>query len=157
MAIVMMGASVCPLCNKIIEEHESIVMFPPFVQNVKDSFYVFNDAGVHFSCVERHILGKQALIYRDNFLFKTRPENRICDIGGNKIESPSDYLFFDLLTSNVSESLNKFNFITIDKRNISKWKEKDEFLNLATKFLEDDKWGNLTDFNYLNYLITEVS
>ncbi len=153
----MTGASVCPLCNKVIEEQESIVMFPPFVQNVKDPFYVFNDVGVHFSCIERHPLGKQALIYRDDFIFKTRPQNRLCEIGGNKIDSPDDYLFIDLLTSNPKEKLGKFNFMTIDKKNISKWVDRDEFLNLAMKFINEGKWGSYGEFDYLNYLTKEIS
>lgn len=157
MAIVINAQSKCPLCNQIIVENEKIILFPPFVQNMKDSFYLFNDRGVHRTCLFKHPLGEQALLYLDEIIFKTRPENRRCDIGGNMIESIDNYLFIDLLTSDENEALYEFNFMTLDKRNISQWIDRFLFLNLASQFYEENKWESLTEFHYLKYLIASIS
>jgi hypothetical protein len=156
MAIIITGKSRCPICNEIINESDDIVMFPPFIQNVNDPFYIFNDAGVHSSCLLKHQLGNQALEYREVILEKTKPENRICDIGGNVITKPDDYIFIDLLTSDVSEELSKFNFMTIDKNNLSQWQERQLFHDTAHRFIDEGKWKSLTDFNYLLYLVDQT-
>ena len=50
MAVVFFGNSKCPLCNEVIHEHEDIELFPPFVVNKSDPYYIFNDAGLHKKC-----------------------------------------------------------------------------------------------------------
>jgi len=132
------------------------VLFPPFVQNMKDPYYIFNDNGVHKKCLTASPLGARAMEYRDIVFYKTRPENRICDIGGNLITSMDDYIFTDLLTSDAKEDLHQFNFMTIDKNNLNKWVQRENFLITARKFLSDDKWKSLTKFNYLDYLIKVI-
>ena len=156
MAIIITGKSKCPICNEVMNESDEIVLFPPFVQNVNDPFYIFNDAGVHLTCLRDHKLGKQAIEYRNIVIEKTRPENRICDIGGNVITKPDDYLFIDLLTSDLSEELSKFNFMTIDKNNLSQWQKRELFQDAAHRFINEGKWKSLTDFNYLSYLIIQI-
>jgi len=156
MALIFSGKSKCPLCNEIMYDYEDIVLFPPFVQNMKDPYYIFNDNGVHKKCLTASPLGARAMEYRDIVFYKTRPENRICDIGGNLITSMDDYIFTDLLTSDAKEDLHQFNFMTIDKNNLNKWVQRENFLITARKFLSDDKWKSLTKFNYLDYLIKVI-
>lgn len=157
MAIIFRGKSQCPICNEIMNESDEIVLFPPFIQNVNDPFYIFNDAGIHESCLLKSKLGKQALEYREIMFEKIKPINRICDIGGNLITKPDDYLFINLLTSNPSEGLSKFNFMTIDKNNLPKWKNRQLFHDVTQRFMDEGKWRTLKDFNYLSYLIDQTT
>lgn len=156
MAIVITGKSKCPVCNEIINKNDDIVLFPPFVQNTNDPFYFLNDSAVHVKCLLNHELGKQALEYKNIIEKMTSPKYRICDIGGNLIKNPNDYIFFDLLTSAFEEKLSLFNFMTIDKKNIHKWNERQLFLNVAKDFISDGKWQSLSSFNYLSYLIDQI-
>ena len=156
MAQIISDYSKCPLCGNVIKEEDEIIMFPPFVQNTKDSFYIFNDSGVHIKCIKLYESKERLFKYLDKIIYKTKPGNRYCDIGGGKIKTIEDYLFIDLLTSDEKEALSNFNFMSIDKQNINKWSNKNIFLKEAKKFIKDNKWDSLTEFNYLEYLIKEI-
>ena len=156
MAVVIIGKSECHICGKVLESSEDIVLFPPFIANMLDPLYIFNDAGVHMRCLEKHPLGQQALLYRDKDISATRPENRICSIGKNKIENPDDYIFLGLLTSDENHPLYKFNFTTIDRRNLNKWKNKEEFISCTLKFKESGCWKEFAGNKYLDRLLEKV-
>jgi hypothetical protein len=156
MAIVIQGLSICPICKKTLNSIDENILFPPFVQNTLDSFYLFNDIGVHKNCLDKHPLGALAKSYLEKIIEKTRPQNLKCDISGNLISSKDDFLFIDLLCSNKNEELSNFNFTIIDKKNIAKWAEKEHFLKVASNFLQEGKWKSFSSFNYLQYLINEI-
>lgn len=157
MAITFINQTICPICGKEISNSEHFFSFPAFVQNTKDPFYQFNDSSFHAECLQKHPLGNKALEFANQFIFKTRPENRICSAGGNVIQSFDDYIFIDLLTSNDHEELYGFNFTTLDKNNIKKWSDRSRFVTLAAKFKDEDKWGDLSTYRYLDNLIEKIS
>lgn len=61
-----------------------------------------------------------------------------------------------MLSSDQNEDLSKFNFLTLNKDNIDKWNQKDAFVSTARKFNQEGKWEGLTEFNYLDYLISII-
>jgi len=128
-------------------------LFPPLFRILRILFQ-FNDSTFHFSCLQNHPLGKRALQYAEDFYFKTRPENRISSITGKLIIHPDDYIFLDLLTSDSQDKLYEFNFVTLDKSNIKKWIYRGRFINAAKLFSEQNKWGDLGAFKYLDNLIS---
>ncbi|KMQ63108.1 hypothetical protein ACM46_14310 [Chryseobacterium angstadtii] len=137
-------------------DHQNIILFPAFIPNVKDSLYLFNDTGMHHSCMEKHSLGSKVSAFLDKMIFKTRPENRICDIGGNIIDLPENYLFISLLTSDETDKLYTFNMMNIDIRNISIWPELQDFIAAAERFLEKEKWESIGSFNELEYVLEKI-
>jgi hypothetical protein len=157
MSIIFRNNTVCALCGKAIKNGEEIFSFPAFIQNTKDPFYQFNDASFHKLCLEENVLGKRAISYAQKFTHATRPENRICFIGKNLVHDFNDYIFIDMLTSNESEYLFKFNFLTIDKNNIRKWDERDEFLEAIVTLKNSEKWSDLDNFKYLDHLFYLIS
>jgi len=52
--------------------------------------------------------------------------------------------------------LSKFNFLTLNKDNIDKWDQKQAFLIAARQFNHEGKWEGLSEFNYLDYLISLI-
>lgn len=156
MAIVFLNQSQCSICHTIMYEHEKIIQFPAFTSNQKDPLYPFSDDSVHYSCLEKHPLYQKALAFRETILSKTRPENRICDIGGNKINQPENYLFIGLLTSDELSPLYAFNFMNIDIQNIPTWSKKEGFLSLLEQFSAEDQWQSNSSFDYLDYLMTKL-
>lgn len=156
MAIFFTENNNCSLCNDKIKTEGEIYMFPPFIQNTKDIYYKFNDTGFHFNCLKNDKLGKQAILFAEEYIYKTRPQNRICIIGGNLIQNFDDYIFIDMLTSNKEEPLFRFNFTTLDKNNLNKWEDRETFIGIADTFQKDNKWGDFTTFKYLDFLINEV-
>ena len=47
--------------------------------------------------------------------------------------------------------------MTFNSDNISNWVDKENFLRLSRKFLDEGKWKSLSDFNYLEYLIGRIT
>lgn len=156
MAILFTNVTPCPICSRKLKEEEQVWLFPAFVPNAKDPLYPFNDAAFHLSCLKEHVLGNKALELADQFILKTRPENRICSVGGNGIQKPEDYLFIGLLTSNNKEELYACNFTTLDRNNLEKWTDRDRFVTLAFRFRDEDQWGDLSTGNYLDSLIESI-
>lgn len=156
MAIIFQNQSECSICRALLYNHQNIIMFPAFISNTKDPVYLFNDAGVHYSCLEKHSLRSKVSAFLEKVTFKTRPENRICDIGGNIIDLPENYLFISLLTSDETDELYSFNFMNIDIRNLSKWVDKQNFVDAIEQFLKDEKWEASGPFNYLEYVLEKV-
>jgi len=156
MAIIIHNQSECPICRTILYDHQNVVLFPALISNTKDPLCIFSDAGIHRSCLEGHFLGSKASTFLEKVIFKTRPENRICDIGGNTIDLPENYLFINLLTSDETEELYSFNFMNIDIRNLSNWVDKQNLVDSIEQFLEEEKWEAAGSFNYLKYVLEKI-
>ncbi|RKT01464.1 hypothetical protein [Chryseobacterium defluvii] len=157
MAIIFTDKTECLLCGKKITDEEDFFIFPPFIQNVKDIYYKFNDTGFHSNCLKNDELGNQAILFAQEYIDKTRPKNRICIVGGNLIQRFEDYIFIDMLTSDKEEALFKFNFITLDRNNLQRWNDRENFIQYAEEFKKENKWEDLTEFKYLDNLIKKVS
>jgi hypothetical protein len=156
MAITFIDQIECSLCGEKLTNIDQIFGFSPFVQNIKDPFYQFNDASLHKKCLDNHPLGSKAIDFAAEFYLKTRPKNRICVAGGNLINNYVNYIFIDLLSSDEHEELSRFNFTTLDRNNLKAWNDRDLFLKIAMKFREDGKWEDLSSFKYLDNLIDTI-
>lgn len=156
MALLFLGKTECPICRNVIIDEESAYLFPAFINNTKDILYQFNDSAFHIECLKKHSLGNRAIEFANQFIFRTRPENRICSVGGNKIQNFDDYIFISMLTSNEREELFDFNFTTLDRNNLKQWGNRQKFIEIASKFYGDGKWGDMGAFKYLNHLIDKV-
>jgi hypothetical protein len=146
----------CPLCGEVLSSKDELEMFPHFVGNVKDSLFIFSDTAVHLSCLNKHPLRDMVLFFKNKYNSYLPLKNSKCIIDGELIKEPRDIIFFGLLTSNENEELFKFNFLLLNKKNISKWHDKDKFITTANNFNQQGKWGNLTEFNLLDFLIKEL-
>ncbi|KIC64121.1 hypothetical protein [Chryseobacterium taiwanense] len=61
MAIIFLNQSECTICNQTLNEGQDIVGFPAMFKDNK--FYIFNDSGFHRACLEKSLLGREALKY----------------------------------------------------------------------------------------------
>lgn len=114
MAITILNSSKCSICSKEMKENDTIFSFPSFIQNANDVLFQFNDNSFHSECLRFHPQGTKAMKLADEFITKTRPENRICVVGGNLVKKMDDYIFIDLLTSDEIEPLYNFRFTRLD-------------------------------------------
>ena len=157
MSITIINKTICCICEKVIEQGEVYRGFPPFISNVKDPLYFFNDASFHIECIKSHPSGNRAIKFADDFIINTSPTNRRCIVDNKRIENIEDYIFMGLLTSNDNEELFEFNFTTLNKKNLNKWTHRKRFIEVAIKFELDGKWGDFTSFKYLENLIKVIS
>ncbi len=156
MALLLLNKTICGICGKVIKDNQKVYSFPPFIQNKKDPFFIFNDSSFHFECLQKHPLGQAAISFSEKFIFETRPKNRICKIDNNLINDYKNYIFIDLLSSNKEDDIYKFNFTTINKKNLDKWKDRNQFLETAEKMIRENKWEDVSSFKYLEHLIKTV-
>ena len=157
MAIIFEHQSQCPICGKELNEKNQFLMFPHFISNIKDPLFLFSDSGVHLNCLNEHPLGVNALFFKEKHYVVIPSINSICHIDGKSIQDPRDIFVIGMLTSDKNENLFKFNFLVLNKKNLNKWKDKDEFIKAASEYKKQNKWSSLNSFNYLDYLINEVT
>ena len=156
MALLFLDLTKCSICGKVIKDTQKAYSFYPFIQNKKDPFFIFSDASFHLECLQQHPLGLTAISFGEQLIFETRPVNRRCKIDNEIISDYKDYIFFDLLSSNKEDDIYRFNFTTLNRNNLDKWKDRDQFLEVAGKMIREDKWEDLTSFKYLEKLIEIV-
>lgn len=126
-------------------------MFPPLISNMNDPLSPFSDAGVHSKCFEIHPLAATVNKYvgeHDNMI--SRP---VTDLKGDVIDDPKDVIFMGMLTSDQSEELHKYNFLVLNNTKLASWTERELFLTVAQRFLDDGKWKGYGDFDLLKCLI----
>ena len=139
-----------------ITDKENAFSFPPFIQNTKDIFYQFSDSSFHITCLKNHMLGEKAIEFSEKYFLNTKPENRKCIVDKKIIKDYDDYIFIDLLTSNISDKLYKFNFTTLNKNNLNRWTDRENFVFLAKRFINEGRWGDFSSYKYLDKLINLV-
>lgn len=143
------------LLNNELGDKDKYV-FPAFVPNILDCLYEFNDKVLDRDFVINHKYGDLAIKYSKESIKSILPENRRCIVDNQLILNEEDYLYTGLLTSNSEEDLFNYNFITINKNNLSNWEDRGEFISYAKSFINDNKWKDIGDFKYLENLILEI-
>lgn len=156
MAILIRGKSTCVVCKKVIRLDDEAFLFPPFIQNTKDQLYQFNDASAHSHCLNISSLGIKAMKFASHYISAIRSKNRICIVSGEPIDNSENYIFISLLTSDESEGLYNFNFLTLDRNNTRLWKDRENFIISAEKFKEEGKWENCEPYQYLDDIINTL-
>lgn len=154
MALVFEGISECSICGKVLNKEKEYTLFPPLISNEKDKLFLFSDAAVHVDCLDQHALGQLALFYRNLYHESLEPVKCIAD--GLTIADPPNVITFGLLLSDATEEISKFNFLKLNKLNVTKWDKREEFLQIARKFTEADKWEGFMGFNYLERLMNRL-
>lgn len=137
-------------------DEKKLYSFPAFVANSSDLMFKYNDQSFDLDSLNSEE-GQKAIQLSEQCLFNIKPVNRICTVSGNRIMSPDNYLFIPLLTSNEKEALYKFNFLTFDRNNLSKWDEREKFIETAKHFKNEGKWSDSSDFKFLDDLIEKMS
>ena len=156
MAIVIEQQSRCPICNDFLDSNNEYFLAPPLTSNTKDSLFNFSDVGIHTDCINKSELKTKLFIHIDFYNANNPPSKLKCLIEGKQIDL-ENLLFFGLLTSDETEQLYDFNYLSFSIRNINKWIDLNRFLIIAEKFLEEKKWVGLGEFNMLQYIINQIS
>lgn len=156
MAIVIEQQSKCPVCNSFLDKDREYILVPPLTSNTKDPLFIFSDEGVHVECINKNKFKNKLLQHINSYHEQMHPAKLRCVIDGKIPDNPGDLLFFGLLTSDETEDLYEFNYLSFNLNNISKWKELDRFLCVSEKFLTENKWEGFNGFNKLEYLINKI-
>ena len=152
MAIVILSQTICPICNTVLNDGDDIIGFSAFVPNTKDPLFFFNDSAFHKACLARHPLGAKATSLAN----KASSRNRTCLVSGTTITEPEHYFSTGLLSSDENSSLYPFNFITIDKRNIKLWNEREKLRQALIEMRSSGNWSEYDGTKYLDNMINDL-
>jgi hypothetical protein len=142
MAILILGKSICPLCNQVIKENDDIVMFSPFVSNKKDDLWFISDAVVHKNCRHKIPILERAINLHKEKEYSTLIENRLCNVCGEKVDNLEDYLTIGCISSDKDSDLYQFNFLNFHTSHVQYWKDLKKFLFLISKAKGEKKFEN---------------
>ena len=140
MALLIRGATSCPICGKVIEEGEDAVLFNHFVMNESDELFRFSDSACHSTCFQNHPLGPALVVAFEDYVNRTGPGHRHCAVCANEIMDPNDYLLIGYLGEPSKSRLAGFNFTHLHRSHISLWSEAERFLRLAKEALASGSW-----------------
>lgn len=156
MAIIIEQQSECPICNTHLDENKEYLLIPPLIGNTKDSLFICSDSGIHVECLNRYQLKDKLLMHVALYDASFPLSKQKCGISGNIISNPINLLFFGLLTSDETEELYNFNYLSFDITNINKWADRNKFISVTKQFLFEEKWESLTEFNKLEYILNKI-
>lgn len=126
MAVFVIGVK-CSLCGAPVTSVGDAVMFSPFVADRADPLFIFSDAVVHASCLNRHPLVAEAIRWHDEAVLKQKPSLRSCIACGRSVSDPDDYFATGLLARASDSPLYEFNFICLHASHAAMWPRFTEF------------------------------
>jgi hypothetical protein len=140
MAVVVRGLTKCGICGRVIDENDPVTTFPTFVSNRRDALFMFNDAGFHEWCVDRHPAGPLARQTAAEAMARLGPRGRICAACSVAIEDPDDYFAIGYLTGRASDPAHAYNFIQLHRRHIGTWAELTPAIRALEQLRDSDVW-----------------
>ena len=146
MAILIRGATKCSICNKVMQEGDEVVSFPPFIPNELDPLYFFHDAAFHADCFHSHRLaGLAQKRYRE--LEERALPPYIDTISGEIVDDPDDHFTFGHLTDNKSNPLYIYNYAHLSRSHLPSWAELDRAYELIKQLQSSGTWkGSVLDW-----------
>jgi hypothetical protein len=140
MAIVVLGKTLCPICNRVIDDEKQVISFPPIVTNEMDPLFLFHDSAFHEECFRRHPLATAATIRVEEMHEKTAPANRRCQVCMRLIVDPDDYFTLGHLVTAVNHPLWPYNYAQFHRSCLHDWKDRVFVKSLLEELLSSGKW-----------------
>ena len=140
MALLIRGKTLCPICRLPIGEEDDIVLFPAFVDNELDPFYMFSDAAFHARCFHEHPYSEQALERLSSVENARRPDQRICLVCDQQVTDPADYIGWGFLTDDPAEPASNYNFVHLHQTHVCFWGARRRVLAAIGELDSSGKW-----------------
>lgn len=140
MALLMRGATVCPICKRVIGTEDAVISFLPFIPNELDPLYVFNDANFHRDCFLNHPLADAANKRYEDLKEHTRHDARIDAITKARIVDPDDYFTLGHLTDDENNPLYPYNYVHLRRSMLSTWTDLGKVYLLVKKLEASGTW-----------------
>jgi len=134
----MRGASPCQICNQVIQVHDDVISFPPFIPNEFDPLYLFHDANFHQDCFLQHPLGDAATKRYEEL--KAHHQTRIDAITNTPITDPDDYFTLGHLTEDETNPLYRYNYLHLRRSKLSDWADLEKVYKLIKVLDASGQW-----------------
>lgn len=140
MPLITLGQSTCTLCGKTIREGDEIVAFPPFVSNVRDPLFRFNDFVSHRWCFERDPLVEKAQRRWREVQDRLGPGNRFCAVCHREITDPDEYFTLGHLTEDETHPLYPYNYTQLHQSCLPLWPQRAEVYERLKELQRSGAW-----------------
>jgi len=120
MPIVVLGKTLCPVCEQALKDGQEIIAFPPLVSNENDPLHQINDVAFHADCFASHPLAERAERRLAEWEAK-RSQGRICGICATSISDPDDYVGFMHFTDDRNHPLFELNYEEFHRSCLKRW------------------------------------
>lgn len=102
--IVIRGKTECNFCSRVINKEDDVIMIPMIFENKKDDLF-FEEIVMHKTCFKKYPNNEVILQIYNELIHN----NKICSICNKKIINPDNYYKHNILTSDKSNLLFKYN------------------------------------------------
>ena len=102
MALLFPGKTTCAICRRVITRDDRAVLTAAVISNHKDPLYRYSDACFHESCVVADDGARAVLAVIDETISRMGPGKRACDVCGEQILHPDEYVSFAYLGTDPS-------------------------------------------------------
>lgn len=111
MAVILLGKSICRLCNTVIDVEDDVVGFPPFSADPSDPYTIFSDAAFHEACFEKHPLAQGVTRRLSELTNGWKIGGPDCYVCKQQITQPDEHFGLYHLTDAPDHSLYPYNNI----------------------------------------------
>jgi hypothetical protein len=105
MAIIIEGVTKRKLCGNLLLKNRDTTALPPLTISELDPLWFFNDAACHTECFQRHPLASRVLAREQTIQEHAVPSLQICDVCGERIDDPDEYIGIGPLTDGEEGAL----------------------------------------------------
>jgi hypothetical protein len=140
MALVLLGKSICTICDEVLDAGQEIDGFAAFQVNKLDSLGRFSDAAFHHECLVHHpsyeMLQKR-MVFRDS---KIGPGNRKCAVCSEQMETHMDYFALGYLVEELKSPAYDLNYFQAHRSCLSNWSELETLRQRLSTLVSSDEW-----------------
>ena len=143
MSIVILGKTLCVVCNEPLLDGQSIESLPAFAWNESDVLFRFSDASVHVDCLDGDSRGAQVRAAVAELLETTGPGRRKCTVCDAEVQDPDDYLLLPRLTGDRDHPAYQFNYTHLHKSHVGEWDQYEKAMRALRSLAPDWRGGAL--------------
>jgi len=82
MALLLIGKSLCPICEQVIAAADEVILTPAFLADASHPLWPFNDSAMHSFCFSSWPLRASFITEHNDFFVKHYRGARFMDING---------------------------------------------------------------------------
>lgn len=140
MALLVRGRTRCVVCGEVINETDDVVSLPAFVRDRTSELFPFSDGIVHAKCLEADPLAQRAADLAQATVERLGPGSRSCEVCGEEVRDPDDYVTLGFLTDDAASSAAFLNWLQFHRSHLHMWERLHEAIDALERLTADEGW-----------------
>jgi len=140
MALLVRGRTRCVVCDEVVEESDEVVGLPAFVRDRTSELFRFSDGVIHAACLTTDPLAQRAASLAQEAIDRLGPGNRLCEVCGEEVRDPDDYMTLGFLTDDDESSASTLNWLQFHRSHLHLWGRLQEAIATLQSLAVDEAW-----------------